>query len=72
MSCRFGGARPCLPIHIALKLRREIRNGEGNRKKYGVPDVKMLERKKRWKGLNDFSNRSGLLMQNVQIWVGLS
>jgi len=25
----------------------EIRSGEENRKKYGVPDVKMLERNKR-------------------------
>jgi hypothetical protein len=28
-------------------LRREIRSGEENRKKYGVPDVKMSKRKKR-------------------------
>jgi hypothetical protein len=32
----------------------EIRSGEENRKKYGVPDVKMPERKKRWKDLNSF------------------
>jgi hypothetical protein len=27
-------------------LRREIRSGEENRKKYGVPDVKMSEKEK--------------------------
>ena len=32
----------------------EIRSGEENRMKYGVPYVKMLERKKRWDGLNSF------------------
>jgi hypothetical protein len=35
-------------------LRREIRSGKENRNKYEVPDIKMLERKKRWEGLNDF------------------
>jgi hypothetical protein len=29
----------------------EIRSGEENRKKYGVPDVKIPERKKRWRAL---------------------
>jgi hypothetical protein len=33
-------------IHVVLVLRREIRSGEDNRKKYGVPDVKMSEREK--------------------------
>ena len=33
-----------LPIHVVL---REIRSGKENRKKYGVPDVKMLERNKK-------------------------
>jgi hypothetical protein len=28
-------------------VQTEIRSGEENRKEYGVPDVKMLERKKR-------------------------
>jgi hypothetical protein len=29
----------------------EIRNGEDNRKKCEVPDIKMSERKKRWRAL---------------------
>jgi len=48
-------------------LPTEIRSREENRKKYGVPDVKILERNKRWEGLNSFGNISGFLMQNVQI-----
>ena len=32
----------------------EIRSGEENRKKYGVSDVKMSERKKMWEGLSSF------------------
>jgi hypothetical protein len=32
----------------------EIRSGEENRKEYGVPNVNMVERKKKWEGLNNF------------------
>ena len=58
--------RPVLPLSLArsrrcsvsvsvdLTLQTEIRSGEKNRKKYGVPDVKMPERNKRWEGLNSF------------------
>jgi hypothetical protein len=44
----------CLLIHVALILRREIRSREGNKKKYGAPDVKMPKRKKRWRVLMIF------------------
>jgi hypothetical protein len=31
-----------------------MRSGEENRKKYRVLDVKILDQKKRWEGLNSF------------------
>jgi hypothetical protein len=50
----------------------EIRSKEENRKKYRVLDVKIVEREKRWENLNSFLNIPEILMQNVQIQVGLS
>jgi len=36
------------------QLPTDIRSGEENKKKYRVPNIKMLERKKIWKCLNSF------------------
>ena len=39
---------PPITGSVLVSLPTEIRSREQNRKKYGVPDVKILERKKRW------------------------
>jgi len=35
-------------VSVSVSLPTQIRSREENRKKYGVSDVKILERKKRW------------------------
>jgi hypothetical protein len=45
---------PPITGSVLVFLPTEIRSREENRKKYGVPDVNILERKKRWEGLNSF------------------
>ena len=42
------------PITGSVSLPIEIRSREEKRKKYGVPDIKILEKKKRWEDLNSF------------------
>ena len=43
---------PPITGSVSVSLPTEIRSRE--QKKYGVLDVKILERKKMWKGLNSF------------------
>ena len=57
LACFF--VPPCrhwvdLEYGLGLAVQTDTRSGEENRKQYGVPDVNMLEKKKRWKDLNSF------------------
>ena len=45
---------PPITGSVSFSLPIEIRSREEKRKKYGVPDIKILEKKKRWEDLNSF------------------